>query len=85
MRLSYSPCAHVFLFLIQWIDSHLVGALELIRILMYKVILIYFSNNYIMLLSMKFDEVLRIVAYDDGKTTVCLHEKKASIREFYGE
>ncbi|KAL2557904.1 RING/U-box superfamily protein [Forsythia ovata] len=59
MRLSYSPCAHVFLFLVQWTDCHLAGTLGLIRILIYK-------------------------AYEDGKTTVCLHERKASVREFYG-
>ncbi|CAA2976893.1 E3 ubiquitin- ligase rnf8-A [Olea europaea subsp. europaea] len=59
MRLSYSPCAHVFLFLVQWTDCHLAGALGLIRILIYKV-------------------------FEDGKTTMCLHERKASIREFYG-
>lgn len=59
MRLSYSPCAHIFLFLVQWTDCHFAGALGLIRILIYKV-------------------------FEDGKTTMCLHERKASIREFYG-
>ncbi|KAI3474445.1 hypothetical protein Pfo_029306 [Paulownia fortunei] len=59
MRLSYSPCAHIFLFLVQWTDCHLAGALGLIRILFYK-------------------------AYEDGKTTMSIHERKASIREFYG-
>ncbi|KAE8733437.1 High mobility group B1, putative isoform 1 [Hibiscus syriacus] len=59
MRLSYSPAAHFFLFLVQWTDSHLAGALGLLRILMYK-------------------------AYTDGKTTMSIHERKASIREFYG-
>lgn len=38
MRLSYSPCAHIFLFLVQWTDCHLAGSLGLIRILIYKVI-----------------------------------------------
>lgn len=37
MRLSYSPCAHIFLFLVQWTDCHLAGALGLIRILISKV------------------------------------------------
>lgn len=37
MRLSYSPCAHIFLFLVQWTDCHLAGALGLLRILIYKV------------------------------------------------
>ncbi|KAG8377018.1 hypothetical protein BUALT_Bualt09G0124500 [Buddleja alternifolia] len=59
MRLSYSPCAHIFLFLVQWTDCHLAGALGLIRILICK-------------------------AYEDGKTTMSVHERKASIREFYG-
>lgn len=38
MRLSYSPCAHIFLFLVQWADCNLAGALGLLRILIYKVI-----------------------------------------------
>ncbi|XP_057476501.1 E3 ubiquitin-protein ligase AIRP2-like isoform X2 [Actinidia eriantha] len=59
MRLSYSPCAHIFLFLVRWTDCHLAGALGLIRILIYK-------------------------AYEDGETSMSLHERKASIREFYG-
>ncbi|KAL1545495.1 E3 ubiquitin-protein ligase airp2 [Salvia divinorum] len=59
MRLSYSPCAHIFLFLVQWTDCHLAGALGLIRILIYK-------------------------AYGNGKTTMSIHERKASLREFYG-
>ena len=37
MRMSYSPAAHLFLFLVQWIDCHLAGALGLLRILIYKV------------------------------------------------
>ncbi|KAI3434074.1 RING-type domain-containing protein [Psidium guajava] len=37
MRLSYSPAAHFFLFLVQWADCHLAGALGLLRILIYKV------------------------------------------------
>ncbi|KAG4205208.1 hypothetical protein ERO13_A04G089700v2 [Gossypium hirsutum] len=59
MRLSYSPVAHFFLFLVQWTDCHLAGALGFLRILIYK-------------------------AYADGKTTMSIHERKASIREFYG-
>lgn len=59
MRLSYSPSAHLFLFLVQWTDCHLAGALGLLRILIYK-------------------------AYVDGKTSMHIHERKASIREFYG-
>ncbi|EFJ18404.1 hypothetical protein SELMODRAFT_233577 [Selaginella moellendorffii] len=37
MRLSYSPAAHFFLFLVRWTDCSLAGALGLIRILIYKV------------------------------------------------
>ncbi|XP_052185258.1 E3 ubiquitin-protein ligase AIRP2-like isoform X2 [Diospyros lotus] len=35
MRLSYSPVANLFLFLVQWADCHLAGALGLLRILIY--------------------------------------------------
>ncbi|KAG5253347.1 hypothetical protein OIU76_020848 [Salix suchowensis] len=59
MRLSYSPAANLLLFLVQWTDCHLAGALGLLRILIYK-------------------------AYGDGKTTMSIYERKASIREFYG-
>ncbi|KAL3642222.1 E3 ubiquitin-protein ligase airp2 [Castilleja foliolosa] len=37
MRMSYSPAAHFFLFLVQWTDCNLAGALGLLRILIYKV------------------------------------------------
>lgn len=37
MRMSYSPAAHLLLFLVQWTDCHLAGALGLLRILIYKV------------------------------------------------
>jgi len=59
MRMAYCPAAHVFLFLVQWTDCSLAGALGLLRILIYKV-------------------------YADGTTTMSTHERKASIREFYG-
>ncbi|XP_010443631.1 PREDICTED: uncharacterized protein LOC104726459 [Camelina sativa] len=58
MRLSYSPAAHFFLFLVQWTDCHLAGALGLLRVLIY-------------------------MTYADGKTTMSVYERKASIREFY--
>jgi hypothetical protein len=38
MRMSYSPAAHFFLFLVQWTDCSLAGALGLLRILIYKVL-----------------------------------------------
>ncbi|GAV89904.1 zf-C3HC4_3 domain-containing protein [Cephalotus follicularis] len=59
MRLSYSPAFQFFLFLVQWSNCHLAGALGLLRILIY-------------------------VTYADGKTTMSVYERKASIREFYG-
>ncbi|BFG33930.1 hypothetical protein CerSpe_202040 [Prunus speciosa] len=59
MRLSYCPAANFFLFLVQWTDCHLAGALGLLRILIY-------------------------MTYPDGKTTMSVYERKASIREFYG-
>ncbi|XP_074562670.1 E3 ubiquitin-protein ligase AIRP2-like isoform X2 [Curcuma longa] len=37
MRMSYSPAAHLFLFLVQWTDCSLAGALGLLRIMIYKV------------------------------------------------
>ncbi|KAK9920430.1 hypothetical protein M0R45_028985 [Rubus argutus] len=58
MRLSYSPAAQFFLFLVQWTDCHLAGSLGLLRILIYK-------------------------AYEDGKTTMSIHERRASLKEFY--
>ncbi|XP_028764341.1 E3 ubiquitin-protein ligase AIRP2-like [Neltuma alba] len=58
MRLSYSPAAQFLLFLVQWTDCHLAGALGLLRILIYK-------------------------AYEDGKTTMSIYERKASLKEFY--
>ncbi|EEF36752.1 E3 ubiquitin-protein ligase AIRP2 [Ricinus communis] len=59
MRLSYSQAAQFFLFLVQWTDCHLAGALGLLRVLIY-------------------------VTYADGKTTMSVYERKASLREFYG-
>ncbi|KAM0994304.1 hypothetical protein ACFX13_010015 [Malus domestica] len=58
MRLSYSPAAQFFWFLIQWTDCHLAGSMGLLRIIIYKV-------------------------YEDGKTTMSIHERKASLKEFY--
>ncbi|KAH9603840.1 hypothetical protein KSS87_005960 [Heliosperma pusillum] len=59
MRLSFSPAAHFCLFLVQWADCNLAGALGLLKILIYT-------------------------TYSDGKTTMFVHEKKATIKEFYG-
>lgn len=48
MRLSYSPVAHLFLFLVQWTDCSLAGALGLLRILIYKVLFL-FSHSLVIL------------------------------------
>ncbi|KAK8549417.1 hypothetical protein V6N13_027171 [Hibiscus sabdariffa] len=69
MRLSYSPTAHFFHFLVQWTDCHLAGALGLLIIIIYKVI----CNGF-----------FPPKAYADGKTVMSIRERKASIREFYG-
>ncbi|KAG5515118.1 hypothetical protein RHGRI_036228 [Rhododendron griersonianum] len=37
LRLSYSPVAHLFLFLVQWADCQLAGTLGLLRVLIYMV------------------------------------------------
>ncbi|XP_074560984.1 E3 ubiquitin-protein ligase AIRP2-like [Curcuma longa] len=37
MRMSYSPAAHLFLFLVTWTDCSLAGVLGLLRIMIYKV------------------------------------------------
>ncbi|KAH1153474.1 hypothetical protein AAZX31_18G062500 [Glycine max] len=58
MRISYSPAAPLFLFLVQWTDYRLAGALGLLRILIY-------------------------VTYGNGKNTMSIYERKASIRQFY--
>ncbi|KAL3851283.1 hypothetical protein ACJIZ3_013165 [Penstemon smallii] len=77
MRLSYSPAAHLFLFLVQWTDCHLAGALGLLRILIYKV-----HPSYPECVSPHYCFPLWSV-YVDGTTTMTTHERKASIREFY--
>lgn len=59
MRLSYSPAAHLFLFLVQWTNCYFAATLGFLRILVYKV-------------------------YMDGNTTMSIHERKATLREFYG-
>ncbi|KAH7542259.1 hypothetical protein FEM48_Zijuj02G0054400 [Ziziphus jujuba var. spinosa] len=59
MRLCFSSVAQFFLFLVQWTDCHLAGALGLLRIHIY-------------------------LTFADGKSTMSIYERKASIREFYG-
>lgn len=51
MRVSYSPVANLFLFLVQWSDCHLAGALGLLRILIYKVGRCLGFNGYTFALS----------------------------------
>jgi hypothetical protein len=53
MRLSYSPVAHLFLFLVQWTDCSLAGALGLLRILIYKVMPLYWSSVLVLLVERK--------------------------------
>uniref|UniRef100_A0A0E0KWV9 RING-type domain-containing protein n=1 Tax=Oryza punctata TaxID=4537 RepID=A0A0E0KWV9_ORYPU len=45
MRMSYSPAAQFFLFLVQWTDCSLAGALGLLRILIYKVACVYVDGT----------------------------------------
>lgn len=45
MRMSYSPAAHLFLFLVQWTDCSLAGALGLLRVLIYKVDICFLVNT----------------------------------------
>jgi hypothetical protein len=50
MRVSYSPAARFFLFLLQWTDCSLAAALGLLRILIYEVArhhLGFFSTTFI--------------------------------------
>ncbi|XP_021278327.1 uncharacterized protein LOC110412173 isoform X1 [Herrania umbratica] len=72
MRLSYSPAAQFFLFLVQWTDCQLAGALGLLRILIYMLLTIGLWQS---------GELMQ--TYADGKTTMSVYERKASIREFY--
>ncbi|KAK1271145.1 hypothetical protein QJS04_geneDACA007533 [Acorus gramineus] len=58
MRLSYSPAAQFLLFLVQWTNCRLAGALGFMRIHIYK-------------------------TFMDGKSTMNIHERKASIKDFY--
>nr|GMD17389.1 E3 ubiquitin-protein ligase AIRP2 [Ipomoea batatas] len=58
MRLAYSPASQFCLFLLQWFDCKVAGALGLLEVLVY-------------------------MAYADGKTSMYIKERRASIREFY--
>lgn len=59
VRLTYSPAASIFLFMVQWFDCQVAGALGLLRVHIY-------------------------MTYADGKTTMSIYERRASISEFYG-
>ncbi|GAA0173360.1 hypothetical protein LIER_26990 [Lithospermum erythrorhizon] len=59
LRLAYCPIANIFLYMVQWFDCQVAGALGLIRVLIY-------------------------MSYSDGKTTMSIYERRASINEFYG-
>lgn len=86
MRLAYSHCAHIFLFLVQWTDCHFAGALGLLRIHIYKVnfpifLVAFLSFSF---LGMKVAIWCLLQAYEDGNTSMYIHERKASIKQFYG-
>jgi hypothetical protein len=98
--MSYSPAASFLLFLVQWTDCSLAGALGLLRILIYKVLFCarVVSISQLMVSSADCASVLRessclnlcfgwfcVQVYVDGTTTMSTHERKASIREFYGK
>lgn len=89
MRLSYSPAAQFFLFLVQWTDCHLAGSLGLLRVLIYMVLLpllLVYYIHHVLLLDCLINSLRYVLAqtYADGKTTMSVYERKASIREFYG-
>lgn len=91
MRMSYSPAAHLFLFLVQWTDCNLAGALGLLRILIYKVEACTFW--WLLFVWVRFQSWMSVIiafclllqVYVDGTTTMSTHERKASIRDFYGK
>jgi hypothetical protein len=98
--MSYSPAASFLLFLVQWTDCSLAGALGLLRILIYKVPVCVRpcgSISELMVSSADCAFALResslnlcfawfcVQVYVDGTTTMSTHERKASIREFYGK
>lgn len=89
MRLSYSSAAHIFLFLVQWTDCSLAGALGLLRILIYKVCGMLcpcvFVGSVLTFWRCPAELVAILQVYVDGTTTMSTHERKASIKEFYGE
>ncbi|KAK9276583.1 hypothetical protein L1049_006118 [Liquidambar formosana] len=76
MRLSYSPFAPFFLYLIEWLDYSCTDTIPsyfgLLHILVYKV------GYYVFL---PFDKVFLV--YVDGMPTMSSQERKASLREFY--
>ncbi|KAL5215412.1 hypothetical protein ABZP36_006813 [Zizania latifolia] len=86
MRMSYSPAAPFFLFLVQWTDCSLAGALGLLRILIYKVLCVWCEFRIPPHPAVIFLRILGgfiVQVYVDGTTTMSTHERKASIREFY--
>jgi hypothetical protein len=106
MRMSYSPAAHFFLFLVQWTDCSLAGALGLLRILIYKVCFFFFPlflrcgmvwysgvqglmpcHHWCACTQARIliPGCFPVQVYVDGSTTMSTHERKASVREFYGK
>ncbi|KAM3199821.1 hypothetical protein P3L10_032181 [Capsicum annuum] len=70
MRMSYSPAAHLFLFLVQWTDCHLAGALELLRILIFKV---YVDGTTNMSVQERKASIKEFYGSEDKKGKNCLH------------
>ncbi|KAF8396934.1 hypothetical protein HHK36_018569 [Tetracentron sinense] len=74
LRLSYSPAAHLFLFLVQWTDCHLAGSLGFLRILIYKVNAFYY-RPCIMLILLSYCRPMRMAR------PLCLFTKKKLVLE----
>jgi hypothetical protein len=69
--MSYSPAAHFFLFLVQWTDCSLAGALGLLRILIYKVCFFFFPFPEVW-----YGMVLWCSGFDAMSSLVCVHSSK---------
>ena len=96
MRLNYGPTAHFLMFFISWTDCRLAGTLGLLHILIYKVIYIIFIAflalpSWYINATDKFFSLSSTIMFakpsqvmKDGNTSMSVSERKASLREFYG-
>jgi hypothetical protein len=79
MRLSYGPAAHFFLFLVRWTDCSLAGALGLLRILIYKVLIVqnaammHKSHPHVMSCWPLHHLLLRHISKERLLSSQCLH------------